>query len=381
MKAELAERLLAKVMNWDPEDVAEERPKLQALASFKYDDYQQFSPGMRFVESLALWLNQFDPEEERKQAYEFVCSYLIFVSDYEMEHLVSIAYPDYIRPYLIDQVGTNLNIAETFPKKILKSIQYKVSLRQSLFLGLSDGAHTDIFRRSNSSITHEQVWQTYEISDQKAQDMISKLERDLKYILDREPNPKDRRFKNIFLLDDFSASGISYFRNDLTKCEYSGKIFKILNQIMENPGNGKDLSKLVDPNDINIYILFYVATSQSILHLQKEVGAWLDKKKIQCRYTVKAIQVIPDSVQVSLKKKSEMIKLLERYFDDSIKDVHYQLGVCEKPYLGFNQCALPLILYHNTPNNSIPLLWFGDKKKYRGLFPRVNRHRSENERV
>ena len=52
----LAEQLLAKVMGWTQEDVARERPDLQAMASYNYDEYQQFSPGMRFVESLALWL-------------------------------------------------------------------------------------------------------------------------------------------------------------------------------------------------------------------------------------------------------------------------------------------------------------------------------------
>ena len=59
MRDALAERLLANVMQWTPADVAEQRPKLQALAAFKYDEYQQFSPGMRFVESLALWLDFF----------------------------------------------------------------------------------------------------------------------------------------------------------------------------------------------------------------------------------------------------------------------------------------------------------------------------------
>jgi hypothetical protein len=51
MRDALAERLLANVMAWTPEDVARERPVLQALAALKYDEYQQFSPGMRFVES------------------------------------------------------------------------------------------------------------------------------------------------------------------------------------------------------------------------------------------------------------------------------------------------------------------------------------------
>jgi len=47
------------------EDIGQERPFLQDMASFKCDNYQQYSPGMRFVESLALWLDQFRTREER----------------------------------------------------------------------------------------------------------------------------------------------------------------------------------------------------------------------------------------------------------------------------------------------------------------------------
>lgn len=71
MRAHLAERLLAAVMGWRAEDIGQERPVLQEMASFKYDNYQQYSPGMRFVESLALWLDQFRTREERAIAYEF----------------------------------------------------------------------------------------------------------------------------------------------------------------------------------------------------------------------------------------------------------------------------------------------------------------------
>ena len=71
MKDALAERLLAEAMEWSQEDVARERPILQAMAEYKYDEYQQFFPGMRFVESLALWISQFRSTEEKEIAYEF----------------------------------------------------------------------------------------------------------------------------------------------------------------------------------------------------------------------------------------------------------------------------------------------------------------------
>jgi hypothetical protein len=59
-------------MGWDRDKVKAEVPLVLALASFKYDEYQQFSPGMRFVESLARWLRQFQDPADRSAAYEFV---------------------------------------------------------------------------------------------------------------------------------------------------------------------------------------------------------------------------------------------------------------------------------------------------------------------
>ena len=63
MRDELAENLLAKVMAWSDEEKARERALLQDLARYKFDEYQQYAPGRRFIESLALWLRQFhDPD-------------------------------------------------------------------------------------------------------------------------------------------------------------------------------------------------------------------------------------------------------------------------------------------------------------------------------
>ena len=59
MKEALAEKLLARVLGWDQEVMSQERPVLLNLAAYKYDEYQQFSAGSRFIESLTLWLNQF----------------------------------------------------------------------------------------------------------------------------------------------------------------------------------------------------------------------------------------------------------------------------------------------------------------------------------
>src|SRR6266436_2258060 len=95
MRDQNAEQLLAKVMGWQDEASVQVVPKIQLLADFKYDAYRRFSPGKRFVESLALWLKQF-AEVDRNTALDFVLSKMIFISDLEFSHLVETAYPDLI---------------------------------------------------------------------------------------------------------------------------------------------------------------------------------------------------------------------------------------------------------------------------------------------
>ena len=67
-------------MGWKvPEDAGDEHPDLQALAAAGYDDYQQFEPGKRFIENLAIWLHRF-PQENRNAAYDYAKQKLLFLS-------------------------------------------------------------------------------------------------------------------------------------------------------------------------------------------------------------------------------------------------------------------------------------------------------------
>ncbi|MGE3993903.1 hypothetical protein [Pseudorhodoplanes sp.] len=212
MRDELAEALLAKVMNWSDEEKARERPILQDFARYKYDEYQQYAPGRRFIESLALWLRQFRSLEERRIAYEFFRSRLVFISTAEMRHLVELAFPVVVRPSLIAKAAAVLGVDPQRCKHVVSSTAYSQVLRQTLFLGLSDGACTDVFRRSHPFVSNEQLWHAYDISDEKAASMGAKLKKALTVQLGREPNDEECKFHTICLLDDFTASGTSYIR-------------------------------------------------------------------------------------------------------------------------------------------------------------------------
>lgn len=356
-------------MKWEPKDVARERPDLQCLANFKYNDYQPFSPGMRFVESLALWLKQFSTYEERKAAYEFIRNRLVYISAKEMHHLVSISYLDHIRPFLIRKVALNKKMPEWYVRKIIESTEFKILLRQSLFLGLSDGAHIDVFRRSNPVLSHEQIFRTHEVSRERASDMLTKLKVDLESILGRAPKPEESRFRMVFLLDDFSGSGFSYVRKE--DSEFEGKIYKFYKIACTENG---EIRNLFEPSKLHVCLVLYVATTEALDYLEtngKELFGAIP-------FNVHVVDPLPNSLKVNEEKDREFLKVITKYYDPSVETSHYRKGRHNRPYLGFNECGLPLVLGHNTPNNSLCLLWYEEGgRKYCGLFPRVSRHRDE----
>ena len=59
MKQRLALRVLGQVMGWDDERTRREYAWLEIMSRLKYDTYRGFVAGVRFIESLADWLQQF----------------------------------------------------------------------------------------------------------------------------------------------------------------------------------------------------------------------------------------------------------------------------------------------------------------------------------
>lgn len=370
MKDKLAEELLAKVLGWEPSDVAKERPVLQAMASLKYDEYEQFSPGLRFLESLALWLNQFDPLD-RGTAYTYLKGSLVFCSAEEMDHLVETVYPDYVRPALLAKAAAEHGLNARHVGRIAESVAFRTLRRQTLFLGLSDGARIDAFRRANSELNHEQIWQTHELADERVTELLDKLKEHVgKLGVAVDPAPK---FRSIILLDDFSASGSSYYmpKPDGTA---GGKLAKFL-RALADPGSA--LHRLCDPAGVDLMILIYMATDQAIGHLRNALKTPIPGVT---NARVDTVQSVPKSIQVGRGDPNvAFTALIEKYYtkavDDAVFDVHMKKGNTPDAKYGYADCGLPLVLHHNTPNNSLAILWYYETCPLRGLFPRVQRHR------
>jgi hypothetical protein len=375
MKDINAQELLAEVMGWKEQDVVQEHvPTLQLLADYKYNQYQRYGPGKRFVESLALWLDQFE-KADRASALSLVQRRLIFISEQEISHLVTLAYPDVIVQERLRLVAEENDIAPYKVGQLIKHPRFEQLRTKSLYLGLSDGAHTnDLRRASNGAISNEQIWQAYELGEAKAEDMLTELRKTLTATAAASSAALDanaiagERFSLIWLVDDFSGSGNTYIRFDAKEKRFKGKIKKIYDMVHDGG--------LINPDYYEVYLLLYVATRQAIDHILY----WSERFTSERGFKPLRLHVlcaIEKDIALSFAKDAAIMDTLAiaSYYDDRASDRHIAIGGTTDARFGFAGCALPLVLSHNTPNNSVYALWGPEEFRFFGLFPRVSRHR------
>jgi len=338
-----AAELLARVMGWQDQDpVLEHVPELQLLAYYKYDHYQRFGPGRRFIESLALWLNGLDPED-RPTALELVKMKLVYFSDSEISHLVETTYPDLIVQERLRLVAEENDIPTYKVGELSRHPRFEELRLKSLYLGLSDGARTNELRRaSNHQINNEQSWQAYELGEHKSESMLKDLKGELEKAGFQAQSP---HFNLVWLLDDFSGSGNTYIRYDSEQRTYGGKLQKVYEQLHQR--------RLIDPSHYEVFLILYVATRQAIDHIEYWSERFTSErgfKPLQLRVLCK----LERNLALTDNPTRSIAALLakEKYFDAKANDKHMKVGGADGR-LGFANCALPVVLSHNTPNNSV----------------------------
>lgn len=377
MNSNLANQLLASIMQWDAQTLASERAALEFMGSMKYDAYDRYMPGMRFMSSLVQWLNDIE-EEDRDGAYKFIKEKLVFISSTQMNYLVDLLYDSKIRPILLDMATTETGMPSYKRSSNVVHNRFEIEKRSALVVGLSDGAHTDILRRS-AGFSNEQVLTNYYPDGKKLKDMLDELRKD-----DKLKSIEKPYFRRIFLIDDFTASGKSFIRYDESNGKYHGKLKKIIDELctrgyVEKGQKIEHLSYLLNPEQkIQIDILFCIATERAKTSIKdnlddylKSVG-WQDKVE----FNIHIVQLLEDKLSNDIKSDNDLVKIIKKdkhFVEECVISKSYMVGKNDSPWLGFDECALPVVLAHNTPNNSLPIIW-QDAERFHGLFPRISRH-------
>lgn len=371
MRDRLAQQVLAKVMGWEQERLRDEQDLLQTLAGYKYDAYENFEPGVKFVETLSEWLAQFAPED-REIAYGFVRERLIFVSAAEMAHLVRSLYPDVIRPVIRQAAAADLRASPYEVARVENSPAFAQALRRSLFLGLSDGARMDAFRRSSPDLDNEQVHAIYGLPESKLAEMQEELADALKDLSGSASNNSDATFRFVFLIDDFAGTGTTMIRRKKDGT-WTGRLKKISDELALACKAG-----VFDPKHVNVYVCLYIVTAEALEHFERELRAFENEGGAAWqRCEILAVQRLGDEIPIRRGQDADFDAFLDRYYSQELEDKKsYKVGGKGIKY-GYGACGLPLIVHHNTPNNSLYILWKDGTERcpVTPLFRRFERHR------
>ncbi|HEX8513649.1 MAG TPA: hypothetical protein VF688_11160 [Allosphingosinicella sp.] len=373
MNDKMALNLIAEVMGWaesDESTATQEYAWLRLMSAVKYDTYGDFRAGARFIESLANWLKQFAPAD-RQTAYDFVKNRLIYISPAELRRVIEAFIPETVTPMLRHQVAAELGIKPYEVWATPQSVErFDNRLRRTLLVGLSDGSRIDILRRADRRISQEQVVPMMYIDDEKWRGLQEDLTTE---------EGAGAKFDNVYLIDDFTASGTTFIRKEADG-RWKGKLTKF-NALVAKAGKrlGDDFP-IANGYDLHIhhYISSYQARQALNQRLAQAEAEW--EAKSYGRYTITEGLLLPSSAQLTATTDPGILGLCDRYYDRALFD-RLQKHCPGQTHLrrGYAECALPVVMEHNTPNNSISLLWAetsgeAGRHRMRPLFHRRDRH-------
>ncbi len=251
------------------------------------------------------------------------------------------------------------------------SANFNRRLRRTLFVGLSDGSRIDILQRANARrMSTEQVVPMLNVDHDKWLDLAKKL---------AEDEGETARFLDVYLVDDFTASGTPFIRR--VDGVWKGKLKTFNDIVVRAREELKDRFPIVDGFTLHVhhYISSHQARGKLIERMNHAARDWAEKTYGQ--HAVTEGLLLPQKAKLENPADAAMLDLCERYYDHGLfkrLEKHCKQARQKDMKRGYAECALPVVLDHNTPNNSVSLLWAetdgSEGPSMTPLFPRRDRH-------
>lgn len=296
-----------------------------------FSSYRFYDGKAKFADYLHVWCSQFSKYEVELME-EFFFENLLYISEADIDNCSRSVYPKLIEPmstFLANTMGIDVNVI----------------VNNMVILGLSDGARLDLVRYYSEKVDNYHFSSESEVSDLRCNRIIKKCMKSSYFVED---------LFTYILIDDFSGSGHSYLRYENGK--WKGKLVRFVEDTYKNMGVIGRINVIISPYYCSQRAMEYLVDRISIAFADLDIN-WY----IRPLYGLNNIYV-PAPIKEIISSK---------YMENPIVDPNYMLGKHDEPYLGFNESCLCTVFYHNTPNNTLPILWHGEK----ALFPRRNRHK------
>lgn len=293
------------------------------------------------------WLQNFLNEEERIHSL-YLLSQFMYFGDLQMKELLRSLYRDLFKYRIVEQIRKANKDTTDF--KFIES-KFKTLESKTLFLGIGNpsesGTHLLYFFRQENRLSRQRFINTFEIfkKDGSSSDVL--------------------RFADVeryVFIDDFCGSGSQAKK-------YSEEIIKRI--------------KAVNP-DIHTSYLMLFATKQGKEFVKKhtkfdyvEALVELDESfkcfSLESRYFTQYPSLIQKSVAQKICEKHGFALYKSIIENDGFSDPELT-KLADKHKLGFNDCQLLIGFFHNTPDNTLPTIWYDENHiAWYPIFRRYNK--------
>lgn len=295
------------------------------------------------------WLDNFIEQEEKLHALYLLSEFMYFGS-VQMRNLLKSLYRDLYRYPIIDSIRkANSN---TLDKGIIET-SYKEKEKLTRFFGVGNpsesGAHLLYFFRQENYLSKKLFINTDEIFDRTDSSNLKLMDLDLEYYI---------------FIDDFCGTG--------SQVKRSKPLINIINDI-----------RRLKPNVIINYLML-VGTTHGIENVKKTrlfdfVDAVIKLDDSFKSFESNSRYFKDATLPVNITKAKDISK---KYGLPLIKDICLKDGVkaslidyfAEQHVLGFNDCQLLIGFHHNTPDNTLPIIWYDEEDiPWTPIFKRYNK--------
>lgn len=293
------------------------------------------------------WLENFSDEKEKIHSL-YLLSQFMYFGDLQMKELLKALYRDLYKYRIVEQIRRDNN--NTTDIAFLES-KFKDAESKSMFIGMGNpsesGTHLLYFFRQENKLSKRRFINTFEI---------------FKRTNSTTDTLRHSNINHFVFLDDFCGSG--------TQGEQYSK--EIVERI-----------KSIDPSIQTSYLMLF-ATKHGKDHVRKttkfdyvEALVELDDSfrcfDINSRYFGHYPNIIDKSfAKLTCEKHGfPLLKSILEY--DGIVEPNLTT-LANKHKLGFNDCQLLIGFFHNTPDNTLPTIWYDEEHvSWYPIFRRYNK--------
>lgn len=310
--------------------------------------------------SIEDWMKNFEEGEEREEAL-FLLSKCMYFGHSNIRAILRSLYRDKFRSTVIQEIRADLD--GTMDGNLIEE-EYRKRLSRTRFLGVGNpsesGVHLLYYFRQENRIPRKLFINTDELFASDGGEVV-------------ELSEKHKDVDRIVFIDDLCGSGsqatskygVKPCVEKLRRLEKSPKISYLM---MFGTTDGINVVRNATVIDSEVKLF---DEAEAVMELNESYKCFSEKS----RYFKEEQSELKEKAREMAYKYGK--ELIDKIID---KDYHRKLGdqeradLIEHRALGFGDCQLLLSMQHNTPNNTLPIVWFDeDDSKWIPIFKRYNK--------